>query len=348
MIDAAFAALPPPDANCRCTVVIPAKNEAATIERTLAALADQRFADPRHVDVIVYANDCSDDTAARVDNAQRRTPQLRILVATGALPRDAAHIGRARRAVMDAAAERFFAAGRPGGIIASTDADSIVDRLWIAQTIAAMHDVDAVTGRIEVIPAEWDALPPHMRNNLALHTSYVRALATLEAVLDPLDHDPAPRHSDHFGASFAVTARAYRAAGGCPELPQLEDLALYRALLRSGARVRHSNAVHVATSARTLARVEGGFATHLRALDHRGPSWFVENPRDSIETLSMHARMRAGMTSAEFSDFCARFDERPRRYPTVPVEVAVATVRATIAASNAPRPTRISAASGAG
>ena len=58
------------------------------------------------------------------------------------------------------------------------------------------------------------------------------------ALLDSVFHDPWPRHYQHFGASLAVTADAYRRAGGLPPVPaaRVGDAAIDRRT--SGTRSR--------------------------------------------------------------------------------------------------------------
>ena len=66
----------------RATVVMPAYDEAAVIERTLGALLDE--SEPGEFDVIVVANGCTDDTAAVV---RRAFPCVRVLeLAEGSKP----------------------------------------------------------------------------------------------------------------------------------------------------------------------------------------------------------------------------------------------------------------------
>lgn len=293
-------ALPGPAAECRLTVVIPARNEAAWIENALAALSEQRrpdggLFDTRNYDVIVFANGCDDDTAARARAFAARQVQPIVRVVEAALPADLAHIGWARKSVMDFAATRFLSNGRPDGVIASTDADTVVAADWVAATLEEIVDVDAVAGRIIVGDDDLAAFTPALRERYLSDEAYHNVLAELEAVFDPLAHDPSPRHAQHFGASFAVTAAAYRYAGGVPPRPHLEDLAFYRALLRIDARVRHSRRVRVTTSGRRVARVSGGFATFLGDLESSADlatASRVENPRQTLRTLRARAALR--------------------------------------------------------
>jgi glycosyltransferase involved in cell wall biosynthesis len=381
-----FAALPAPLPGCRLTVAIPARDEERLIARALAALARQRDLDgaplaPDLFDVLVFANGCRDRTARAARAAL--APHVRAYVVEGTLPAGAAHVGTARKLVMDAAARRFEHAGRFDALIASTDADSEADPDWIAWTLAEARTVDAVAGRIVLAPGERGELSAAAHALYSCEDAYRRTVADLEDAHDPLPEDPAPRHGQHFGASFAVRVRAYRAAGGVPPLPALEDVALYEALLRADARVRHSPRVRVTTSPRREPRAHGGLGTFLgdlHALGRRGAPWLVDDPRDTLARVEARAALRRiwrgqprrrdlALTSAAFALTRERWDalfdrgepfgrnyERIaagaggawRRYAPVPVNEALAVLRPLLASANAVRPTRSSAASGAG
>ena len=257
-------------AQCRATVIIPARDEAPGIVATLAALAAQRgfdgqLLDPRSYDVIVLANNCRDNTAAAVRAFALCHPQRAITVAERTLPPDVANVGTARRLLMEAACARFRVAGSPRGVIISLDADTIPESRWLAATLAAIDaGADAVGGRILTDGAGRAALPAGARVAHLRDVGY-RALANeVECLLDPLSFDPWPRHYQHFGASLALTAEAYAAVGGLAPLPALEDVALAVALVVADARIRHDPAVRVVTSARTVARNVRGFSTQFQ------------------------------------------------------------------------------------
>ena len=267
-----------PCAELTVSVIIPAKDEAASLPATLAALAAQTDLDgrplpPRSYEVIVLANNCRDATARVARQLALAYPRLVLHVAERTLPPAEAHVGRARRLLMDEAARRLRAVGRPHGIIASTDADTRVAPDWLAATAAAVAaGADAVGGRILT-----DAPPaprcPARRCQLR-DAAYNLLAARLEHRLDPAPADPWPRHHQHFGASLALTAAAYAQVGGLPVVPYLEDEALYQALYRHDLRVRHSPAVRVLTSGRHEGRVAVGLSAQLRewaALGQREP-----------------------------------------------------------------------------
>jgi len=266
-VDHHLLLLPPHPELCYC-VVIPAKDEADNLPATLAALAtqvdEQGWAlSPHSYEVIVLANNCQDATAHVVRQAAEAYPQLVLHVVERILPPAEAHVGKARRLLMDEAARRLQSVGRPHGIIASTDADTRVAPTWLANIATEIAvGADAVCGRIMT---EAPALGNYLVRRYYLRDAAYRLLATqLEYLLDPNLTDAWPRHHQHFGASFALTAAAYELVGGVPEVPYLEDEALYQALCRHDLRVRHSPNVRVTTSARYEGRVAVGLSWQLR------------------------------------------------------------------------------------
>jgi hypothetical protein len=288
-----FADLPAPHANCRATVVIPARDEATLIGRALDALGAQRDANGSLLaadsfDVLVYANNCTDDTAAAVRAAARRYPGHAIYVAEESLPPNVAHIGTARRAAMNAASARFAAAGICDAVLAATDADSVPSPTWLAWTLREMEQAEVVTGRIVVDPNEWRQLPASTREMLSEEDAYHFAIARLKTQFDPKPHDPWPHHWQRSGPSLAIHLSAYDAVGGVPPVRSLEDIALYDALERGGARIRHSLRVRVRTSARLHSRAAGGFGTRIKAWQQPGDirrPLLVEDPEITLARL---------------------------------------------------------------
>ncbi|MDO7877062.1 glycosyltransferase [Hymenobacter sp. ASUV-10] len=263
------AQLPPPHRALQACVIIPAKDEAAGLPATLAALAAQldRHGQPWPVnsfEIIVLANNCHDATAEVVRAQARRYPQLSLHVAELCLPPAQAHVGRARRLLMDEAGARLELVGQPAGLILSTDADTQVAPNWLAANLAAVAaGAEAVGGRILTLADELNVCPTVRRTQLR-DAAYHLLRAQLESRLDPDPADPWPRHHQHFGASLALTARAYRRVGGLPDVRYLEDEALWQALRRHDVPLRHCPAVRVVTSGRHEGRVEVGLSWQLR------------------------------------------------------------------------------------
>ncbi|RZK87131.1 MAG: hypothetical protein EOO62_39740 [Hymenobacter sp.] len=103
-----------------------------------------------------------------------------------------------------------------------------------------------------------------MRRIQLRDAAYRVLLRQLEDLVDPCTADRWPCHHQHYGASLALTVRAYRQVGGLPAVPFLEDEALWQLLLQHDLPVRHSPHVQVYTSARRCGRVEVGLSWQLR------------------------------------------------------------------------------------
>ena len=250
----------------RACVVVPVQNEESRLPVLITAMADQRNLagdplPPRSFETILLLINCRDRSAAVARNLQRQHPQLQLHILEISFAAHEAHVGRARQILFDLASQRFQSLRRMDGLILSTDADSRPAADWIAQNQAEIaRGVDGVGGRILLEPNERSVLPFGVRKLFLLDIGYRRALEEMRALFALEAHDPFPRHHQHFGASLAVTASAYEAAGGMPLRRSREDVALYRALLASGGKFRHSHRVRVYTSARADGRADGGLA----------------------------------------------------------------------------------------
>ena len=216
-------------------VAIPVCNEAERIAACLEALDDQAVCQLDHI--VLLLNNCFDDTAS----IARRVPlragtQLHCLERT--LPPPIASAGLARRLAMQAAAEL---AG-PGGVLLTTDADARVDPDWLSASLAALAaGADVVAGWVELDPIEWGHIPGHLHEDDARECAYDRLCDDIHGLLDPDPADPLPRHTQHSGASIAVTMAAYRLTDGVPGIPSGEDRA-FVATLRQGGRADPSRA----------------------------------------------------------------------------------------------------------
>lgn len=286
----------PPAPHLQASIIVPAKDEAASIAATLSALAAQTDAEgkalpPQSFEVLLLANNCEDDTVHIARAWARHHPTIILHVAEVHLPAAEAHIGRARRLLMDEACRRLELAGCRHGFIASTDADTLAGPTWLATTAAAIRaGADAVGGRILTTEAPPSGL---VRRCQLQDATYQLLRAQLEHLLDPLPHDPWPRHHQHFGASFAITAAAYRQVGGLPVVPYLEDEALYQALLQHDLRVRHSPAVQVFTSGRQQGRVAVGLSWQLREwAGLGGVEPLVAHPAEIAAEISLRRQAR--------------------------------------------------------
>jgi hypothetical protein len=276
----------PPLPQAQVSVIVPVRNEAKTLPKTLLALAHQvDFKDGpldfKRYEVLVFANNCTDDSAAIARRFAQQHPQLQLHVVEQTLPKGEAYIGRVRQMLMDEAYRRLKCLGPQSGIIASTDGDSRVDRRWIA---AILYEIacgaDAVGGRTVTDRAERAALDGATKAAYLRFVGYRYLIKQLEDYLDPDPFDRAPHHYQFFGANFAVTREMYAQAGGMPLVPTSEDVAFHKAIVRVGAKVRHSMLMRVTTSARHQGRATLGLADRLsqfQALGQRQEVFLVES-----------------------------------------------------------------------
>ncbi|MCB2379382.1 glycosyltransferase [Hymenobacter sp. BT635] len=301
-----------PASGLGAVVIIPVKDEAENLPLTLAALAAQvdlagQPLPAGSFEVIVLANNCLDQSAAVARRFAQAHPALTIHVAEILLPAPLAHIGWARRLLMDEACRRLELAGATTGYIASTDGDTQVAPTWLAATRAELttYQTAAVCGRILTPEA---CQPSRVRRCQLRDAAYRLLSARLEAALDPNAADPWPRHHQHFGASFAITVAAYRLVGGLPVVPYLEDEALFQALLRHDLSVRHSPAVRVSTSDRQEGRVAVGLSWQLRewaTLGTRQHEPLVAGVPSLVAAHTLRRQLRQLWQSAHVADVVA-------------------------------------------
>lgn len=254
-----------PHSSLKVSVIVPARDEARNIRKTLNALRLQTDVSGTPIshtiyEVLLLVNNCSDQTFALAKKYQEKYPEFQLHITELYLPARKANIGFVRRLLMDTAHRRLTKYGNHDGIIASTDGDTTVDSCWvyhIMQEIA--NGCDAVGGRILTQSNRKKARLYHLRD-----VAYRSLLARAEAILDPEEHDPWPRHFQYFGASMAVTCPVYEQVGRLPQVPFLEDNAFHQALQRMDVRIRKTPAVKAYTSTRMSGRVEVGFSEQLR------------------------------------------------------------------------------------
>jgi len=217
-------------------IVVPARDEAARIDRCLDGIAAARAAAHAlgvRTRCIVVADACRDATAALA------TAHAGVEVVTV----EAARVGVARRIGVDAGGDDGHGIDPRSIWIASTDADSVVPADWlVVQLGLADRGADAVLGLVHLAPSDASAA----------------ALARWHARSQVGDRI--------HGANLGVRLDAYRAAGGFPPLSAHEDVSLVAALRDAGRRVVTTSRASVRTSSRHEGRAPSGFASHLRTI----------------------------------------------------------------------------------
>jgi hypothetical protein len=177
------------------------------------------------------------------------------------LPPRLAHAGGARAAAMEVAADLV---DNDNAILLTTDADAKPEPDWLAANVTALEaHAQAVAGVIIPDTAEIAQLPASLLQREQREARYAALLDEIAARVDPVPHDPWPRHDTHSGASIAVRHDVFRKVGGMPAIPLGEDRGFFDALSRVDARVRHSPAARVVVSCRLEGRAIGGMADTL-------------------------------------------------------------------------------------
>ncbi len=249
------AAFGPSPTDLRAVVVVPARDEEQRIGACLDALATQVEIEPGAYETIVVLDACGDGTEREVEAARRRWPALRLLT----LPGPGRGAGPARATGMDVACARLESIGRVDGLLATTDADSVVAPDWISRQLEAIAaGAEAIGGEILLDPGEAERLP----------AAVIRGRDADLVERTRLAQRRGPAEHAHFaGASIGLTPRAYRRAGGMGWLAALEDQELEDRLAESGIPIHRPGPVRVTTSARTDGRAERGLALDLALAD---------------------------------------------------------------------------------
>ena len=263
--------LPPPHPALKVSVVVPARNEESLVGSCIAALTKQDGIALEEYEVLLVLDRCTDATEARALEVAAKHPELRLFMLEG--PGRGA--GYARRAGMDEACARLLSLGRPGGLVASTDADTVVAPDWLCtQLEAATRGARAIGGHIKLRDDAY--LPPGVSGWRTEQGS----LRQRELLVGPcLAGENEPVRMEHWqfsGASLALTAATYEEIGGLEPRAALEDEYLERALERRSIPIERPLAVEVATSARTVGRAKRGLARDLALA-----SWVQSNTYDA-------------------------------------------------------------------
>lgn len=303
----------PPAIALRPVIAVPARNEARRLPALIDALAAQSWPGRAgaRLDVVLVIHNSLDGSAriAKAAAAAHKGLALTLLETRFALAD--AHVGSARRMAMQTACAKTG----PGGVVMTTDADARPDPDWIAANLRAItHGADLVGGRLYCDASEEAVLGPAFQRRAAIHARHAALADQLTGLIDPLAHDPLPRHTDHSGASIAIRAEVYRAVGGLPALPVREDLALVARVRAAGYRVRHAPLARVQVSPRLRGRAPGGMADCLK-------TWLREEAEnrpvrvEAVRAIETRARRRAALRDLADGDDAALATARALRIP---------------------------------
>ena len=276
-------------------VAVPARNEQDRLPHLLAGLARQTVASTtKRLRVVVVLNNTDDGSRAVIEAGRHHHPNLDIEFSEVTYPPALAHVGSARRAAMERALQ--WLDGDDQGVLLTTDADAVPAVDWVERNLAAIATgADLVGGRIFGDAEEEAALGPGFLDRARKIARYGQLCDQLTAQLDPIAHDPWPRHQDHTGASLAVRAAVYRAVGGMPALPFREDLGFVNRVVGAGYRLVHPQDVQVTVSARLKGRAPGGMADCIAdwvAADARQAPIMVAAPAATARRANRRAQIR--------------------------------------------------------
>jgi glycosyltransferase involved in cell wall biosynthesis len=238
----------------KVSVVVPARNEEALVGSCLAALADQDGVSPEEYEVLLVLDRCTDATEVRAREIAEAHPCLELHLLDG----PGKGSGHARRVGMELASARLLGLGRPKGLIASTDADTVVAPDWLAAQLQAVsRGALAIGGRIELAEG---SLPKSISR---WHTE--RGRRRHKSLLSEPEQLGKAEHWQFSGASLALTAKIYREIGGLEPRVALEDEHLENVLRLHGVPIERLTSVRVTTSARLVGRAKEGLARDLAA-----------------------------------------------------------------------------------
>jgi GT2 family glycosyltransferase len=243
--------LSPPNPALKACIVVPARDEEALIASCLEALAMQERVSHHEYEVLLILDRCTDETEERAREVGGAHPSLKVHFLDG--PGEGS--GPARRVGMDAACARLLQVCRPDGLIACTDADTVVASDWLAAQLRAVSEgARAIGGRIEL--ADDGSLPEHVRRR---HAEEGRRRHE-HLLCDPTGE---AQHWQFSGASMTLTAAVYAQVGGLEPLTALEDEHLEKVLRHHDVPIHRLLSVRVTTSPRLVGRATRGLSNDL-------------------------------------------------------------------------------------
>jgi glycosyltransferase involved in cell wall biosynthesis len=189
----------------RVSILLPARNAAATLPATLRSIARQGFPDWELVAVDDRSDDATRDVLARAAERDRR---IRVLAAAG-------------RGLVDALVQAAVEAR--GNLLARMDADDVMHPERLELQVAGMDGVDVLATRVRIAGPSAEGMRRYVRwqNGLTSHEELVANLF----IESPLTHP-----------SVMLRREAFERAGGYRDPGWAEDFDLWHRLRETGAR----------------------------------------------------------------------------------------------------------------
>jgi len=168
-------------------------------------------------------------------------------------------VGHARKTGMDEAVRRFNQIDNPGGVIASLDADCIVNRDYLTGLFESLYNVKGKNGcTITLYNGRNDEIFPEEITTAALKYELERRYMFLG-----FRYAGYPWCFNIYGSAMAFRAGMYVKSGGMNKRQAGEDFWFMRKILPAGG-FFHNNISRVYASARVSARVPFGTGRSVR------------------------------------------------------------------------------------
>ena len=252
------------------SIIIPAFNEQAVIERCLEAAADQTV--PAH-EILVIDNRSTDDTAALARRVAERHPRAHIRV----IAQDA------MQGLIPTRNAGFAAA--TGDVIGRIDADTVIGRGWVFHVARAMADpaIGAVSGPVAYYDLPFRG-PQRISDDMAR-----RALRRLGS-----------KYPFLYGCNMAIRADAWRTIehDACRDDHDRlhEDIDLSVHLFEAGLPVGYVSAMRADVSARRLTTSPQEFRDYTRRFErtyasHQINEWYLRAPQVLLQSVYWWARI---------------------------------------------------------
>jgi hypothetical protein len=267
---------------------VPVQNEIGRIETCVRALSHLKRG-TLQVRALFLVNNSSDGTAEWLLGHLDALPMATVVIQVD-MPATERSAGRARWLTNHAAMDM---ADPVRGMLFMTDADSCVPADWVLRYSQMLEQGwDAIAGSVDINRDDCDQIVASLDHRNHLEGCYTALIDELESLIDPVGHDPWPRHFNASGANIATKMAAVRCLDDFPSMACGEDRAFIRALETLDMRVRHETLMPVHTSGRLFGRAEGGMADTLRHRTHV-PDSLCDERLERADRAYLRASLRA-------------------------------------------------------
>ena len=199
------------------------------------------------------------------------TPGLEFYITSAFdLPVSESGVGVVRKMAMDAAAWYFYTENRPNGIIASLDADTLVEANYFEELLRYFDASDAAGVAIHYAH-RWEEVDGCLREAIIKYEIYLRYYCRA------LRYTGHPYAYQCIGSAFACRAADYVAQGGMSKKQAGEDFYFLQKLIATG-RFADLTTTTVWPSSRISSRTPFGTGQSVRKIMEDGGNFLTYNP----------------------------------------------------------------------